>query len=136
MHFYRFYHRKHRKGKIAGMDIHAGHSTITKNMLAKEIMSAVQHRVTIRNAAFENSGDAVLHPSVHAKIKTVNLLYPRYWHFFSISAFWLVLEPTYEFISKKSTFSQFSLSSFAMQCSKCKWVEHSFFVRQKEHNSS
>ncbi|KAK2977895.1 hypothetical protein RJ640_022686 [Escallonia rubra] len=38
----KFYHQTHCKGKIAGMDMHAGHSTTMNNMLVKGIMYAVQ----------------------------------------------------------------------------------------------
>ena len=42
-----FYHRMHQIGKIAGMDMDVGHSTIMTSMLVKEIMFAVQLEVLI-----------------------------------------------------------------------------------------
>jgi hypothetical protein len=40
----------HQKGKIAGMDIRVGPSIIVRNMLAREIMFAVQLEVLICSA--------------------------------------------------------------------------------------
>ncbi|GMN27030.1 hypothetical protein TIFTF001_001504 [Ficus carica] len=41
-HLCNFFHLMHWQGKIAGMDMHVGRNITTKNMLAKEIMFAVQ----------------------------------------------------------------------------------------------
>lgn len=46
-HCYSSYHQMHHKGKTVGMDMHVEHSTITKNMRVKEIMSVVQLGVVI-----------------------------------------------------------------------------------------
>lgn len=42
-----FSHQKHRQEKIAGMDMHVGHSTVVKSMLVKGIMFAVQPEAPI-----------------------------------------------------------------------------------------
>lgn len=61
-----FYHQMHQKGKIAGMDIRVGHSTIVMNMLVEEIMFAVLLEVltcSVVSVIYTNGCKQHPHPS-------------------------------------------------------------------------